>query len=90
NYNTYMKHSALFHLENIDTPLQILHGENDNRVPVSQSKELYVALKRKGIPTELVLYPRSGHIPSEPKLLMDVTPRMLKWFEKFSQSVIKE
>ncbi len=84
DYDMYMKHSAIFHLDKITTPLQILHGENDLRVPLTQSEELYTALKRKGIPTELILYPRSGHVPSEPKLMMDVTPRVLGWFDRFN------
>ncbi len=83
DYDMYMKHSAMFRLNEITTPLQILHGKDDLRVPASQGEELYTALKRKGVPTELVLYPRTGHVPAEPKLLMDVTPRILKWFENF-------
>ncbi len=86
DYDVYMEHSAMFHLNNIHTPLQILHGQNDHRVPLSQSEELYNALKRKNIPTEMIMYPRSGHSPSEPKLLMDVTPRVLKWFQSFEPS----
>ena len=83
DYDSYIKHSAIFQLEKIKTPLQILHGQEDRRVPVSQSEEIFTGLKRRGIPTELVLYPRSGHSPAEPKLMMDVTPRMLAWFKKF-------
>jgi dipeptidyl aminopeptidase/acylaminoacyl peptidase len=30
----------------------------------------------------MVLYPRTPHGPREPKLLMDVTPRILAWFDE--------
>lgn len=83
DYESYMRHSAMFKLEEITTPTQILHGERDLRVPLGQGQEFYVALGRKGVPTEMVVYPRTPHGPQEPKLLMDVTGRILAWFEKF-------
>jgi dipeptidyl aminopeptidase/acylaminoacyl peptidase len=73
----------MFKLGEIVTPTQILHGENDLRVPFGQGQEFYVALQRKGVPTEMAVYPRTPHGPREPKLLMDVTPRILAWFERF-------
>lgn len=83
DYESYMRHSAMFKLGEIVTPTQILHGENDLRVPFGQGQEFYVALQRKGVPTEMAVYPRTPHGPREPKLLMDVTPRILAWFERF-------
>jgi len=69
-------------IKNVKTPTQILHGQNDWRVPYAQGKEFYVSLKRLGVPTEMVAYPRTPHSPREPKLLMDVSYRIMKWFEK--------
>lgn len=83
DYEVYMRHSPLFALEAIVTPTQILHGERDLRVPFTQGQELYVALKRKGVEAEMAVYPRTPHGPREPRLLMDVTPRILAWFERF-------
>ena len=80
---TYQKHSAMFRLDQVTTPTQILHGERDLRVPLSQGQELYTGLKRLGVPTEMAIYPRTPHGPREPRLLMDVTPRILDWFERF-------
>ena len=82
NYETYKELSPLYRVENVNTPTQVLHGTKDKRVPTSQGREFYRVLKRRGIATELVLYPRSGHGPSEPKLEMDVTPRIIDWFDK--------
>jgi dipeptidyl aminopeptidase/acylaminoacyl peptidase len=83
DYEAYMRSSPIFGLEAIVTPTQILHGERDLRVPFTQGQEFYVALKRKGVPTEMAVYPRTPHGPREPRLLMDVTPRILAWFERF-------
>lgn len=82
DYATYEKHSAIYRIKNVSIPTQVIHGANDLRVPFTQGQEFYVALKRKGVPTEMIVYPRTPHGPREPKLLMDVTPRILTWFEK--------
>ncbi len=82
DYETYEKHSAVFRIKNVTTPTQILHGAEDLRVPTTQGQEFYYALQRLGVPTEMILYPRTPHGPREPKLLMDVTPRILTWFGK--------
>lgn len=81
DYETYEKHSAMYHIKNVKTPTQVIHGENDLRVPFTQGQEFYVALKRRGVPTEMLVLPRTPHGPREPKLLMEVSPRILKWFE---------
>ena len=83
NYETYEKHSAIYRIKNVKTPTQVIHGANDLRVPFTQGQEFYVALKRKGVPTEMVVYPRTPHSPREPKLLIDVSPRILAWLDKF-------
>ena len=83
DYETYEKHSAIYRINNVKTPTQVIHGANDLRVPFTQGQEFYVALKRKGVPTEMIVYPRTPHGPREPKLLMDVSPRILSWLNKF-------
>jgi dipeptidyl aminopeptidase/acylaminoacyl peptidase len=83
DYEEYEKHSAIYQFKNVVTPTQVIHGANDLRVPFTQGQEYYEALKMKGVPTEMVVYPRTPHGPTEPKFLMDVSPRILTWFEKF-------
>ena len=83
DYETYEKHSAIYRIKNVETPTQVIHGSNDLRVPFTQGQEFYVALKRKGVSTEMIVYPRTPHGPREPKLLMDVSPRILNWLDKF-------
>lgn len=82
DYETYEKHSAMYRIKNVTTPTQVIHGAQDLRVPTSQGQEFYVALSRRGIDTEMILLPRTPHGPREPKLLMEVSPRILSWFEK--------
>lgn len=51
-------------------------------MPPSQGREFYRALRRQGVSTEVILYPRMPHFPREPKLIKDMAPRMLDWFDE--------
>ena len=82
DYPEYQKHSAIYRIARVRTPVQVIHGQNDLRVPFTQGQEFYRALLRRGVPTEMIVLPRTPHGPREPKLLKDVSPLILKWFEK--------
>lgn len=82
DYATYEKHSAMYRIRNVTTPTQVIHGAQDLRVPFTQGQEFYTALDRRGVPTEMIVYPRTPHGPQEPKFVMDVTPRILSWFDR--------
>ena len=83
DYETYEKHSAIYHIKNVTTPTQVIHGALDLRVPFTQGQEFYTSLLRLGVDTEFVVYPRTPHGPTEPKFLMDVSERILVWFNKY-------
>jgi dipeptidyl aminopeptidase/acylaminoacyl peptidase len=83
DYEAYERHSAMYRIGRVTTPTQVIHGENDLRVPFTQGQEFYRALQRRGVDTEMLILPRTPHGPQEPKLLMEVTPRILAWFEKY-------
>ena len=79
----YIRMSPLAHIGNAKTPTLILHGEADIRVPTSQGYEMYNALKRVGVPTEMVVYPRTPHGPQEPKFVLDIMHRHIEWVAKY-------
>ena len=80
---SYRAHSPLTHAERVTTPLLIQHGENDRRVPMSQARKFYEALKRMGKTVEMEIYPRGGHVNYEPVLEREIMSRNLAWFEKW-------
>ena len=82
DYAEYEKHSAIYRIANVKTPTQVIHGAEDLRVPTTQGQEFYRALGRLGVPTEMIVLPRTPHGPREPKLLMEVSPMILMWFDK--------
>jgi dipeptidyl aminopeptidase/acylaminoacyl peptidase len=55
------KISPLFHADQIERPLIVLQGENDPRVLKAESQEIVDAVKKKGVPVELLLFPNEGH-----------------------------
>jgi len=81
-YDTYVEHSPIRYVQNVQTPTLIQHGTEDSRVPLAQGLILYNALKTRGVPVEMVAYPRSGHVVMEPRLIADVLSRNLRWFEE--------
>lgn len=78
----YLERSGLYFVKNVTTPTLILHGENDPRVPVTQGLEFYSALKRRGVKTQMVTYPRTQHSPQEPKFLQNIMERHVAWVEE--------
>ena len=79
----FLNSSPFVHLKNAKTPTLILQGEADTVDPVGQSLELYRGLKRYGVDTELVLYPREPHGFHEEKHLVDRLNRILTWYDKY-------
>ena len=74
--------SALKHIAAAHTPTLIIHGENDNDVPIAEAEQLFVALKDVGVDTVFLRYPREGHGLSETKHQIDATDRSIAWYEK--------
>jgi len=83
NYALYWDRSPLAHIKRANTPTLIVHGAADPRVPISQSQEIYTALKWKGVPVEFVTYPREGHGISEREHQQDFMRRVTGWYEKY-------
>ena len=69
--------------DRIATPLLIVHSEEDFRTPITDAEQLFVMLRKRGIPSEFVRYPRSFHGLSRtgpPWLLVDRLERIRTWF----------
>ncbi len=82
----YRRLSPISYVENVTAPTLIIHSENDYRTPIGDGEQWFIALKKRGVPTELVRYPRSSHGLSrtgEPWLLVDRLERLRSWFAHF-------
>ncbi|HUQ91727.1 MAG TPA: S9 family peptidase [Bryobacteraceae bacterium] len=80
--DTLWKRSSLRYVAQVKTPVMLLHGENDNDVPIAESEQFYIALKDVGVETVMVRYPREGHGLRETKHIVDSIDRSIRWYEK--------
>ncbi len=81
---TYEKWSPLTYLKNIDTPLMIIHSENDLRCPMEQAERLFAPLKYMGKDVRLIRFPESSHGLSRggrPDRRIKRLELMVEWFK---------
>lgn len=84
NIETYMRFSPVSLVGNIETPTMVMVGMADLRTPISESKQLYSALKIRGIDTVLVQIPDAPHnIAGRPSQLITKIDHILAWFAKY-------
>jgi dipeptidyl aminopeptidase/acylaminoacyl peptidase len=67
----------------VRTPLLIVHGEQDARVPLVQSQLFHAALRARGVATQLVVYPREGHSIVEHDHQLDHLRRLVEWYGRW-------
>ncbi|MFP5248189.1 MAG: S9 family peptidase, partial [Thermoanaerobaculia bacterium] len=80
NLDALRARSPLWHLKKTNARVLVQHGDADDRVPLSQGIMLYRRLEELGADVKMVVYPRTPHIPREPKLRMDVARRNVELF----------
>ena len=83
NLPLFIERSPVTHIKKVKTPTLLLCGENDATDPVGQCYEFHRGLRRYGVETEFVVYPREGHGVREEKHQVDVLSRIIGWFEKY-------
>jgi dipeptidyl aminopeptidase/acylaminoacyl peptidase len=80
------RQAPLSQVDNIGIPMLIIHSEHDWRCPVEQAQRLFVALKRRGVPVELLLFPGEGHELSRSGLPSHRVARyeaILDWWRRY-------
>lgn len=90
NNQNMIERSPVFYLQNAKTPSLIYQGEKDERVPLPQSLETYMGLKKAGVPTQLIIYPREGHGLREPKHQLDKMRREMDWIERYVHGSVEK
>ena len=80
----YVDHSALYHAGAVHTPTSFVHGGADERVPTSQAWEFYTALRKRGVPTDLLILPREPHGPREPKHQRAIMQWHFDWITRWT------
>ena len=79
-----LKFSAVMFADRVTTPLLILHGSADARVPTFQGFEFYALLKERGKTVRMVTYPGSPHFPRLAEQRRDVLDEVGSWLDKYN------
>ena len=75
------------HAEAVDTPTLLVHSEDDTRTPICTAELYHRILRKNGVDTRFVRYPREGHELSrsgEPAHVVDRIERIVRWFDGYS------
>jgi dipeptidyl aminopeptidase/acylaminoacyl peptidase len=86
NVENYLRQSPLTAIGNAKTPTLVIHSENDLRCPIEQGEQLFVALMRLGVDTEMVRFPDESHGLSRGGRTDRRVVRLhhiLRWFDKY-------
>lgn len=85
-FDLYWDRSPLKYARNVNTPILILHSDNDYRVPIEQAEQWFRALKHYGKTAEIVFFPRENHNltrTGEPMHLVESLEWQVRWFDKY-------
>ncbi|HET9143166.1 serine hydrolase [Actinophytocola sp.] len=81
----YAAMSPLSRVADVRTPTLLIHGATDLTCPVGQAQQWHTALRERGVPTRLVVYPDAAHafiLTGRPTQRLDFNRRVLDWLER--------
>lgn len=80
----YEKWNPVLHVDQWKTPMMIIHGEKDFRIPDTQGLGAFTALQRRDIPSRLVIFPDENHWVLKPKNSIEWYHQVLGWMDKWT------
>jgi dipeptidyl aminopeptidase/acylaminoacyl peptidase len=72
-------------VQNIKTPMLLVQGARDFRVPEGQAMQLFTALQRRGVPSKLLYFPDEGHWVLKPQNSQLWYKTVLEWLDQYSK-----
>jgi dipeptidyl aminopeptidase/acylaminoacyl peptidase len=85
NPEAFRKFSAVAFADKVTTPLLILHGEADQRVPTFQGVEFFQVLAARGKTVRMVTYPGSPHFPTLWEQRLNIMREITDWLQKYNK-----
>lgn len=80
--DTLVRVSPIHNIDKIQAPLMIIQGDNDERVPLSESIQMYEKLKKKGLEVELMRFADEGHGLAKLKNKVKAYSGVMKWLKE--------
>jgi dipeptidyl aminopeptidase/acylaminoacyl peptidase len=82
----YEKHNPANHVKDWRTPMLVIHGQLDYRVPYSQGIAAFTALQRRGLPSRLLIYPNENHWVLRPANSVQWHREVEKWLGEWTRA----
>lgn len=83
NPDEYLRTSAIMYAKNFKTPMLLIHGQKDYRVDLSEGLQMFTALQRMGVPSQLIYFPDEGHGIRKIKNHRYVYEKQLEWLARW-------
>jgi dipeptidyl aminopeptidase/acylaminoacyl peptidase len=83
NRESYEKWSPHHFAKNFKTPMLVIHGELDFRVPIGEGFQLFTYLQRQGVPSKMLYFPDEGHWITKPANSRLWYKTFLEWLDKY-------
>jgi dipeptidyl aminopeptidase/acylaminoacyl peptidase len=80
----YEKWNPVHHVNKWKTPMLVVHGEKDFRIPYSQGLAAFTVLQRKGIPSRLLIFPDENHWVLKPKNSIQWYDEVFAWLGRWT------
>ncbi len=85
NREEYVRSSPSTYAGNFKTPTMVVHGQRDYRVDVSQGLQMFTALQRMGVPSQLLYFPDEGHSVRKLQNLRYGYETLFEWLARWLQ-----
>lgn len=82
-FDLYIENSPLFGIPKIETPLLMMHNDNDGAVPYYQGIEMFMGMRRLQKPVWLLVYNEEAHNLKKVKNRQDLSIRMMQFFDYY-------
>ncbi len=85
NPDAYARWSPHRYARDFKTPMLVIHGQNDFRVPVEQALSLFTTLRRLGVEARLLYFPDEDHFVNQPRNRAQWYATVVEWLKAHLQ-----
>jgi len=82
----FARDNPIDHVKSWKTPTLVIHGQKDYRIPYAQGLATFTALQRKGIPSELLIFPDENHWVLKPQNSIQWHETVLGWLDRWTKT----
>jgi dipeptidyl aminopeptidase/acylaminoacyl peptidase len=82
------RHNPALHVSRWKTPMLVVHGALDYRVPLTQGLAAFTALQRQGVPSRLLYYPDENHFVLRPSNSVQWHATVFEWLDRWTSEAV--